>query len=312
MPEEELRAFLRVFVPQEQIEAALDTVALLGLEAEVTEPLELFAIAHLEVARDPRVTRELEAVVLVEEAGLTEADAAVVLGMSEEEVQAVVAAAWEGLAPAAEPEVPEPEVPSDGGGTPDAVSSPQPTSSGADPTEAAPPVGETAELVAMPVPGDDADRPASGAPVEASGAPVEVEASGAPVVVEAPPVRVARRSPLRWLLGAGAAIVLIAVLGIAAFSAAGQQRLRLLGLDPLVLVGLMMLLIVGGLALARAGSEEGFTDQPLEGSAEEPPAAGQQGHDADEQDREDHQAEGDEGGVAEAGELERLVEDVER
>ena len=335
MPEEELRAFLRVFVPQEQIEAALDTVALLGLEAEVTQPLELFAIAHLEVARDPRVTREAEAVVLVEEAGLSAAEVGVVLGMAVPEVETAVAAAWEGLAEAERPAGSDRPAECSGGAeleqepAGEAGHGGHAGDPGDDPSSAD--LAEPADD--MPVEADD-DMPVEAdddVPVEAAGrqageptpgagqtAPAGVAEGdraadpSAAAVIEAPAVVVARRSPLRWLVGAGAAVLVIAVLTVAAFSSAGQQRLRLLGLDPLVLIGLMMLLIVGGLALARAGSDERFTDQVLDGSAEEAPAAGEQGHDRDQQDRQDHQPEGDQGGVAETRELERLVEDVER
>ena len=76
-------------------------------------------------------------------------------------------------------------------------------------------------------------------------------------------------------MGAAVAIGVIAFLAVAAFSTSGQQRLGLLGLDPILLIGVLMLLFLGGLAIVRAGTPEDFEDQPLERSAEQAPAPGE-------------------------------------
>ena len=94
MPEAELRAFLRVFLPEERVEPALDSIALMGLEIEATDPLELFVLAHMEVEPDPRVTLESEAVVLVEEVGLDAVDVSAILGIEESAVIDAVDRAW--------------------------------------------------------------------------------------------------------------------------------------------------------------------------------------------------------------------------
>lgn len=114
VPERELRDYLRVFLPDGDLEPALDRVALaaLDVDAEVRGPLDLFRIAHGQLIEDRRITPAMEAAVLVEESGLSVEDTADVLGLSSAEVEAAVQAAWHdvaGPAPEAEDDGPAAE-----------------------------------------------------------------------------------------------------------------------------------------------------------------------------------------------------------
>ncbi len=241
MPEAELRAFLRVFLPEERVEPALDSIALMGLEIEATDPLELFVLAHMEVEPDPRVTLESEAVVLVEEVGLDAVDVSAILGIEESAVIDAVDRAWadhdepaqdgadhDELEPESESEPesePEPEVVRDAG-----------------------PLDRTVELPGVPLqapeslaPAPDGDRPAA----------------------EPPPVLVApRRRPWAAIIGTVAAVVTIGGLGLVATSDAGQQILAMQGIDPFVFVAVIVGLVFGGMAFVRAGSSPPPVDQP--------------------------------------------------
>lgn len=233
MPEAELRAFLRVFLPEERVEPALDSIALMGLEIEATDPLELFVLAHMEVEPDPRVTLESEAVVLVEEVGLDAVDVSAILGIEESAVIDAVDRAWadhdepaQDGADHDEPEPePEPEVVLDAG-----------------------PLDRTVELPGVPL-----QAPESLAPAPDGDRPAAVP----------PPVLVApRRRPWAAIIGTVAAVVTIGGLGLVATSDAGQQILAMQGIDPFVFVAVIVGLVFGGMAFVRAGSSPPPVDQP--------------------------------------------------
>ena len=245
MPEAELRAFLRVFLPEERVEPALDSIALMGLEIEATDPLELFVLAHMEVEPDPRVTLESEAVVLVEEVGLDAIDVSAILGIEESAVIEAVDRAW---ADHGDPEVepvtdaePVTEVENEGDLEPESMD-------------------RTVELPGLPLQA-----------AESSASATDIEA----VEGDAPPVLVApRRRPWGAIIGTVAAVVTIGGLGLVATSEAGQQILAMQGIDPFVFVAIIFGLVFGGIAFVRAGSTPPPVDQPVGPDAEGPDTAG--------------------------------------
>lgn len=111
VPERQLRDYLRVFLPERDLEDELDAIAATALDEDVTDPLDLFRIAHRRLTADPRITPRMEAVVLVEEAGLPVADTAHVLGLSATEVTRAVQEAWSSVLGTPAPAVSAPEEP---------------------------------------------------------------------------------------------------------------------------------------------------------------------------------------------------------
>ncbi|WP_157965588.1 hypothetical protein [Euzebya rosea] len=258
MPEAELRAFLRVFLPEERVEPALDSIALMGLEIEATDPLELFVLAHMEVEPDPRVTLESEAVVLVEEVGLDAVDVSAILGIEESAVIEAVDRAW------ADHGNPEASVDADAEVVPDAA----PDVDVEPEVDAAPEVDVEPEVDAAPE--VDVEPESMDRTVELPGLPLQtVESSASAPDIEAvegdaPPVLVApRRRPWGAIIGTVAAVVTIGGLGLVATSEAGQQILAMQGIDPFVFVAVIFGLVFGGIAFVRAGSTPPPVDQPV-------------------------------------------------
>ena len=254
MPEAELRAFLRVFLPEERVEPALDSIALMGLEIEATDPLELFVLAHMEVEPDPRVTLESEAVVLVEEVGLDAVDVSAILGIEETAVIDAVDRAWadhdgadhDGADhddPDPEPD-PDPDPESGSESDPESAPEADPESESLD----AGPLDRTVELPGVPL---EAPEPPAPAPDE------DRAAAGPPPVLVAP-----RRRPWGAIIGTVAAVGAIGGLGLVATSDAGQQILAMQGIDPFVFVAVIVGLVFGGMAFVRAGSSPPPLDQP--------------------------------------------------
>lgn len=93
-PEQQLAAYLRVFLPQEGVDEMLDTVATTAIAAEAQGPIEFFCLAHWLMETDEARTVESEVVALIEEAGLSVKETAIVLDLSAEEVAAVRDRAW--------------------------------------------------------------------------------------------------------------------------------------------------------------------------------------------------------------------------
>lgn len=250
MPEAELRAYLRIFIPEDRIEHVLDQVALGGLEIDAREEWQLFELAHREVARDKRVTVELEAAVLLEEVGLSSEDVDKILSLdvpppdtdsstSEPEV--------------AEPEPVEPE-PEPAGPE---VAEPEPEPAGPDVAEP-----EPAEPEQMEPEPEQAD-------VLPDERPQDGDTKGAGVQEASPAVRVHPSSPWRLITVAIVLTVLVVFLTVAVFTDAGQERLARMGLPPQVWIGVMVGLMAGGLAFLAAETAMGPRDTPVEDGEEE-------------------------------------------
>ncbi|CAN5201530.1 hypothetical protein BH23ACT9_BH23ACT9_00700 [soil metagenome] len=93
-PEEQLRTYLRVFMPEDKLDLVLDEIAQAAIESEVQDEMELFALAHSLMDADERRTDGMEAVALVEEVGLPVDEVAFVLGIEVSAVVVAVDAAW--------------------------------------------------------------------------------------------------------------------------------------------------------------------------------------------------------------------------
>ncbi len=103
-PEEQLKTYLRVFMPEDRIEGVLDEVAQAAVESDVTDEIELYSLTHWLMDADDRRTDDAEAVVLVEEVGLPRRDVAIILDLQVQDVDRAVARAWAELAtPSEEP-----------------------------------------------------------------------------------------------------------------------------------------------------------------------------------------------------------------
>jgi hypothetical protein len=215
-PEEQLTTYLRVFNPEERIDALLDEVAQAAIDSDVQDPVELYSLAHWLMEPDERRTDELEAVVLVEEVGLDVGEVAIVLDIDRAMVQAAVARAWAEVAtnyPRSDPE-----------GAAVAVE----------------------EQVAVPVQAAPVDR-AAGERARQVGTRRRDEVEGSAPAAE-PPTRRSVGLPDRAVLLPAVLAIALVVLAVAAFSDAGQQRLAAQGLNPFATIGALVLLFgVGGL-----------------------------------------------------------------
>lgn len=233
MPEAELRAYLRIFIPEDRIEHVLDQVALGGLEIDAREEWQLFELAHREVARDKRVTVELEAAVLLEEVGLSSEDVDKILSL----------------------DVPPPDT--DSSTSEPEVAEPEPEPAGPDVAEP-----EPAEPEQMEPEPEQAD-------VLPDERPQDGDTKGAGVQEASPAVRVHPSSPWRLITVAIVLTVLVVFLTVAVFTDAGQERLARMGLPPQVWIGVMVGLMAGGLAFLAAETAMGPRDTPVEDGEEE-------------------------------------------
>ena len=94
-PEQQLTTYLRVFLPDARIDGMLDEIAQAAIESDVADTITFFSLAHWLMDADDRRTPAMEAVVLVEEVGLSDADVAVILDQDVVEVERAVAQAWD-------------------------------------------------------------------------------------------------------------------------------------------------------------------------------------------------------------------------
>lgn len=78
-PEQQLMAYLRVFLTQERADDILNDVATTALAADVQRPIEFFCLAHWLMDEDEHRSVVAEVVALIDEAGLSIKDAAIVL-----------------------------------------------------------------------------------------------------------------------------------------------------------------------------------------------------------------------------------------
>ncbi len=78
-PEQQLMAYLRVFLTQERADDILNDVATTALAADVQRPIEFFCLAHWLMDEDEHRSVVAEVVALVDEAGLLITEAAIVL-----------------------------------------------------------------------------------------------------------------------------------------------------------------------------------------------------------------------------------------
>lgn len=255
MPESDLRAFLRVFMSEERIEASLDSIALMGLEIEATDPLELFVLAHMEVDEDPRVTIEAEAVVLMEEVGLDVDQVAAILGMEADAVTQAVEAAWADSGdphpdPQPDPDPDPPADPQDVHSVPDAEPSAQIPEEEGSPQEGA----QDVHLVPDAEPSAQVPEE-EGSPEE--GAEPEPEA-------DPPAVAVVPRRPVGLMVGGVVVLVAIVALAIPVFSPEGRLRVQAQGMDPVLALAVLALLLLGGWSFLRASAPDTVDEKPLD------------------------------------------------
>lgn len=93
-PEQQLMAYLRVFLTQERADDILNDVATTALAADVQSQIEFFCLAHWLMDDDDHRSVIAEVVALTEEAGLSVKEAAIVLDVPVGEVEAARRRAW--------------------------------------------------------------------------------------------------------------------------------------------------------------------------------------------------------------------------
>jgi len=166
-----LRAYFLAFLPPEQVDEAVRQVGREAVGKGATGILAVFAIASEVLHAQVRLTPEVEALVLVDESRLRPDEAAMVLGLNAEQVEATLAEAH-GLLDAAPVGVPEP-------GVAEELAEPEPAElepAELEPAEAELAEAELAELRAAelqlvedePVPGAQADAEQAATPTEES------------------------------------------------------------------------------------------------------------------------------------------------
>lgn len=248
VPERQLRDYLRVFLPERDLEDELDAIAATALDEDVTDPLDLFRIAHRRLTADPRITPRMEAVVLVEEAGLPVADTAHVLGLSATEVTRAVQEAWSSVLGTPAPAVSAPEEPAPEDPHPD----PAPPGAGTDDSPPEPPADEP--------PADE--PPADEAPADPPTPGVEQADDPAP----APAPRRGRA------LAIGAALVLVTAFVVVVATSGRRAELTQQGLDPLAVLPVALLLILAGAGLLLLTGRRDRDRTPPEEPPSTPPA----------------------------------------
>ncbi|MGI9016544.1 MAG: hypothetical protein ACR2HR_05460 [Euzebya sp.] len=240
-PEEQLITYLRVFLPQDQIEAVLDEVAEAALKSDVDDEIGFFSLAHWLMQTDDRRTDEMEAVVLVEEVGFPAGDVAIILDMTLEVVQQAVQQAWVEAVGMEEGETDQPT---------DSIEPEPAREQGPDP---------------------DPDEPEHGQDQKGVRVTCEPLVVATPVDDSVPRGICKGRITIGRVLAAIGVVGLI-VLGIAVFSVAGQARLLAQGFNPKVAFLVVSGLVVAGGALLLAGGSD--RDESAT-SAKQTPTSGQ-------------------------------------
>jgi hypothetical protein len=239
-PEDRLVTYLRVFVPEQQIDDVLDVIAQTALDEEIEDELALFGLAHELMDDDERRTPAMEATVLVAEVGLTVEQAATALDLRPAVVEKAVEEAWAETLLAADPLVELPDPPSRAP-APDAPV--EPVEVEVEPVEVEPVEVEPVEVEPVEVEPAVTPEPRTDAVGAAAGSATdEAPASGGSGGGGA------------WKVVLSGFVVALIALAIAVFSEAGRARLHAVGLDPLVVYLVVVGFIGGGFALDRAGA----------------------------------------------------------